>query len=591
MLHSKLSDIITTSRLLPHFTPQNVNALKTCIFDQLGCKNESEFLCKALVSLYKTMSVESTSHIKDKAIQIADSQTIKHACVTDTCSAAADVSINHTVASTNMTVRKYIQQHNDIISKLHTHDIIDHLGTFLSKQESIELGYLNKQLFVETQKYSYLLKRCNDAGLHLNDDNMLKLFWSQSEAFNFCLPTDLTVDLEHNYLHSEIEQISNLDHFFGRLNYLSCYTLNSLKYIPWKYLVGHQSRYKLSKLLISVRTNTFTVDSIINSINNFCTKSEECKHVDNNSIARYIGNLELDIIMNTKISTEKRKKYHRKICKKILMTLGSVAESIVLDNVSFKVDSIQEMQTIFHKNLKKLYLSDCATIEINNQIINDLKKKHVNAVEIGQLQTIDIHLYGNESDELIIEHFKCLDIFCIRRCITYYTISWYPKCKYFTSNNMQTDDSFRVFDKIFLQDYDKHPLLEKIVIRFSDEPDLSGFARLLVYFHQLYNQLFAQRKRCLQYFERIEIVFRGIPAKMQEYAPVNNGFYLDHELIFAQSSNQKYPIDDKTIEIKNINIYQFGIIYQNVFKWLKSIQAQSSDNTRFDEYRVVLFTQ
>ena len=76
MLHSKLSDIIATSQLFPHFTAQNVNSLKTCIFDQLGCKNESEFLCRALVSMYKTMSVESTSHIKDKAIQIADSQPI-----------------------------------------------------------------------------------------------------------------------------------------------------------------------------------------------------------------------------------------------------------------------------------------------------------------------------------------------------------------------------------------------------------------------------------------------------------------------------------------------------------------------------------
>ena len=94
----------------------------------------------------------------------------------DTCSAAGDVNINQIITNTNMTVCKYVQQqHNDIISKLHTHDIIDHLGTFLSKQQSIELGYLNKQLFVETQKHSYLLKTCNghDGDLYLDDDNML----------------------------------------------------------------------------------------------------------------------------------------------------------------------------------------------------------------------------------------------------------------------------------------------------------------------------------------------------------------------------------------------------------------------------------
>ena len=287
MLHSKLSDIIATSRLLPHFTPHNVNALKTCIFDQLGCKNESEFLCKALVSLYKTMSVESTSNIKDKAIQIADSQTIKQACIVNTCSVAADVSINQIATSTNMTVRKYVQQqHNDIISKLDTYDIIDHLGTFLSKQESIELGYLNKQLFVETQKYSYLLRRCacNDAEMYLNDDNMLKLIWSQSEVFNFCLATDLSVDVKYPYDDSEIEQILNFNHFFGRLSGLTCGSLESLNIVPWEYLLGNESHSRLQILSVCV-----AVDSRISfySWTKFRTWFEERKRANNISTPRH----------------------------------------------------------------------------------------------------------------------------------------------------------------------------------------------------------------------------------------------------------------------------------------------------------------
>ena len=74
MDRSKFSNIIATTRLLPHFSRNNITALKLCIFEQLGCENESQFLCKALNSLYKTMSVQSTATIKHKAIEIADSQ-------------------------------------------------------------------------------------------------------------------------------------------------------------------------------------------------------------------------------------------------------------------------------------------------------------------------------------------------------------------------------------------------------------------------------------------------------------------------------------------------------------------------------------
>ena len=51
--------------------------------------------------------------------------------------------------------------YKDDFSNLHS-DIIDHFGTFLTKKESIQFGYLNRQLYIETQKNSFLLKRQND---------------------------------------------------------------------------------------------------------------------------------------------------------------------------------------------------------------------------------------------------------------------------------------------------------------------------------------------------------------------------------------------------------------------------------------------
>ena len=148
MNHSKTSNLLITTRVLPHFNRENLTRIKSCIFEQLGCTNESQFLCIALQCMYKTLSDESMATIKTKAIQIAAGQ-IMHP-------------YESSPSNSGQTICEYTQQqYNDPLCRLHG-DIIDYFGTFLTKKESIELGYLNKQLYIETQKQSYLLKRNND---------------------------------------------------------------------------------------------------------------------------------------------------------------------------------------------------------------------------------------------------------------------------------------------------------------------------------------------------------------------------------------------------------------------------------------------
>ena len=96
--------------------------------------------------MYETLSNKSTIIIKNKAMEIADSQTI----------------INNENKSSRTTIYKYVQEkYKDSFCDLNS-DIIDYIGSFLTKHESIEFGYLNKQLYIETQKLSYLLQRCKD---------------------------------------------------------------------------------------------------------------------------------------------------------------------------------------------------------------------------------------------------------------------------------------------------------------------------------------------------------------------------------------------------------------------------------------------
>ena len=77
---------------------------------------------------------------------------------------------DHTQLDASLSINKYIEEkYNDSFSKP-GNDIMDYIGTFLTRKESIVLGHSNKQLFIETQKDSYVLKRCkNDDQLQLND--------------------------------------------------------------------------------------------------------------------------------------------------------------------------------------------------------------------------------------------------------------------------------------------------------------------------------------------------------------------------------------------------------------------------------------
>ena len=84
----------------------------------------------------------------------------------------------------DMTAYKFIQkQYDNGLCQLPS-DIIDYFGTFLTKTQSIEVGYLNKHLFIETQKQSYLLKRCKDQMFTFDYTACNKMLIGKNDAFN-----------------------------------------------------------------------------------------------------------------------------------------------------------------------------------------------------------------------------------------------------------------------------------------------------------------------------------------------------------------------------------------------------------------------
>ena len=72
MDRTKVSNILATTRLLAHFSTDNIQVMKSFICEQITGENECEFLCKTLILFGNSMSFESVSSIKNKAMEIAD---------------------------------------------------------------------------------------------------------------------------------------------------------------------------------------------------------------------------------------------------------------------------------------------------------------------------------------------------------------------------------------------------------------------------------------------------------------------------------------------------------------------------------------
>ena len=178
------------------------------------------------------------------------------------------------------------------------------------------------------------------------------------------------------------------------------------------------------------------------------------------------------------------------------------------------------------------------------------------------------------------------DKFGIRQSIKQYTVHWSPPCTFgLYVVRLEIGQAVNVFDKIFFQDYDKHSLLESIIIKFSDGEYLFGMARLLLFFHEHYKQLFVERKLYLKHFQSIEIEMHN--AWMSADAPRTYQHETSYPKFFNQERNKEYSIDDNRLEISSNELKQeiesFGIVYKNLLYWLQRRQDKSCKITfRFE---------
>ena len=481
---------------------------------------------------------------------------------------------------------------------------------------------MNRQLYIETQKQSYLLKRsrCKDDVFDVYDEKVTKLFWTQSNAFNYSLPTDMFFRLGQScWCTLPMSKDYVLYDFFRRLMTLECDNLFSLSYIPCeilfdsKYIVnkyGHgqaQSNYKLEKFSINgyVNVSPSRIPAIMKNVNTFCQRLKTCKNDIINTSEQNIRMIEtLSLNIRANEWDEEKKAHQKNVIMQLLLACAGITESICLTCGILEIKSMEQLQTIFNNRLKKIRLTSRAGISYDINVINskqfdskDQCDKYDNQnedstdydkVSIGNLEQIGFEVGCNDRTVSSI-HF--LNTFGMRKNLKNCKIYWSPRSDNFVhSRSYLPDKNLKVFDKIFFQDYDEHPLLETITIKFSDKYDLCYFARLLIYFNDNHQQLFVERKLYLPHFKQIEIEFEQIlissmrdgtnGSKLQPHKIklCPNESYDAPEIFFHQDANEDYSTKEKMIVIENIKpgIENYGIIYQNMFKWLLSIQEQSS---------------
>ena len=229
------------------------------------------------------------------------------------------------------------------------------MGTFSNKKQSIEFGYLNQQLYIETQKHSYLLKRCKDDNynLVLNDQKTSRLLQSQSNSFNYSFPTDLTLEWYNKH---QVSKFSNFDLFFRQLKVLQCYSFTSLSYIPCDALFSHSTIAnrddKLQKLTLRLNF-TGIPNGQIDAIKEFCERFDEHApqaigfedSVDNNSKIRCIKQLKFSVDGLLIVTNKKMRTAAKQARKQLLMRLCNISESICLSVGLLVINTIEELQT------------------------------------------------------------------------------------------------------------------------------------------------------------------------------------------------------------------------------------------------------
>ena len=399
MDYSPHASEIEITRLIEHFDDENIMLFKECLLDELQCQDEQEWLAFVIELLWRSMTSKSMTTLRDKAIELAESQyvTIENSQLQHTYDSNTKQLQKQFTCSLYQMVQLEQQQYNDKLSNLPS-DIIDHISKYFSKKESIKFGYLNKQLYIESQKQSYITKQQDVEAkvLKLNDLKIDRILWKQSQIFPYSTPTYLFVTPMSMHPQNSKEQFqmwfqrsSKRSTFFSshwfrrmftRLRGFNCSMYDCLPYVPVDLFFGvnknnyngippskcSTNNYNEIEYLNFYVGEKISIDKI-RSVLKFCDNFLRFKYYND---IKCIHRLQIQglIQKNTNFFTKLREL----ATNELLITLGPVSGCIELSNCQFKLnnhDDELQVEKLFgkHSRTKVLCVIGC----FNGEIINN----------------------------------------------------------------------------------------------------------------------------------------------------------------------------------------------------------------------------
>ena len=572
--------VFSVMRLVDQFHDTNAQKFKQVLMKELECTNETQFLCKLLPTLSQLLTNESLTRLKNEAIKLAEQQASK---------------INN-----NISVYKEMQQkYTDRLSNLHS-DIIDYFGTFLDKQQSIELGYLNKQLYIETQKISYLSKRNNDLEFSIDDFVVDRFFWKGTNPFAYSLPKSINISVNSmqilNYPASQLQSSKWYKSIFNVLNSLTCSNFSYLASIPIEIFFNQNIHSKhgqysgrlpqISKFqcLLEHNTNTY----------NHCPFNQEMK----NSVTKFCDNFnkyfnhhcqnKFTNIRNIKqlvIGQHTREIYwDENTRKQVLLSLGPVSEKIKISHYRLDIDNKNEVSKIFHPNLKVFEIDNMSFVNFGDAI-----------------KSIDVncnHLYGEFELSIIVD-----DEYCYTSSIVQF-ISKMRKvglqknvvqirvsvdspiqnmfslllCSLFNVDAKQRDSGDNENGMYTQKSINNHNNVSwksnEIILTIENcDTGLSLLEKCFLFLNENESQILDWTRNNIN-----TVIF------VLCFDNLSDGIVSSY--MFSQTFDTEYPIDKTKIVGKDcdLSLNQLDVLYQNIIKWLQSIQFANENQTLDGEY-------
>lgn len=560
---SRLSKIIFTTKHVETFSATDVRVFKRCFMKELNCESEGQLWCKIMLMIRESLSNDTIDSLKHEAIAINEKNNFR-------------------------VVKRTSQRNLHFLSALS----LARIASFLTKTESLKLGYINRDLYIQTQKRSYLLKRHERYQMVLREGTIFSKLNHVVNNFAYSAPYSLTLyaychersSLMHKWMKSDWFQT-----LFKSLRKCSIEHSKFLPYVPSRWLFSKHSK-KVLDLKLHFGSSRCSETSVIErNVNNFISSYQNYFTNDCQSNLNLIRQIDLLSITRTQpISTEVNSETHpdaqltateNSYIKPLLLSLSSNYRKLFMENCGMlSFDNLQDLRSLLHDRLKELKIDSrtelIVTTTDNNVSENqgftpNLKRLYLNLKHEAYER---YHRFGYIYERLdrMVKQFDDLKV---RQNVTKCTIA---SCRNKWARGMGNRDSYdristvheSLLTRVFFSD--NTPLLERMYVQIKNDTSRLGLTSLYFkYFVDKRENIINWNQQNQPTFVCFKLTFENFGDYIIEQANANTG--QDDDV------SPQLPLSNKEMIIAIDNFLfdavSFNKIFLSLMDWLRRMRT------------------